>query len=149
MRLSLTLAAPFLVLLASGGVQAAASPEQIDSVLASCPATAAAGTCSDAVTGFAGGLTEADRDTDLLNLATDLALQAADPDTDPEACLEMKAGIDVAASAASSSAQSQITALGDPLCTDVDASATGSVAPADNALPQPQSLVEQNDSTKN
>ena len=149
MRLSLTLAAPLLVLFASGGVQAAASPEQINSVLASCPATAAAGTCSDAVTGFAGGLTDADRDSDLLNLATDLALQASAPDADPEACLEIKAGIDAAASAASSNAQSQITALGDPLCSDVDASATGSVAPADGAAPLAESLVEQDDSTKN
>lgn len=149
MRLSLTLAAPLLVLLASGGVQAAASPEQIQGVLDSCPATAAAGTCADAVSGFAGGLSDVDRDADLLNLATDLALQAADPDTDPEACLEMKAGIDAAASAASLSAQSQITALADPLCSDVDASATGSVAPADNTFPQAQSLVEQSDSTRN
>ncbi|HEY9013127.1 MAG TPA: hypothetical protein VIN06_19155 [Devosia sp.] len=141
MRLSLTLAAPFLVLLASGGAQAAASPEQINSVLASCPADAAAGTCTSAVSSFANGLTDADRDSDLLNLANSLAAQASGSQVDPDACVEIKAGIDAAADAASTSAQGQITAVGDPLCGDLDASATGSVAPAES-FAAPQSLVD-------
>lgn len=145
MRLSLTLAAPLLVLLATGGVQAAASPEQINSVLANCPATTA-GDCSNAVSEFANGLSEADRDTDLLNLANSLA-QKADA-TGPDACVDIKAGIEVAAGAASSTnAREQIAGVGEPLCSDDD-TATGSVAPSMDYVP-PQSVVEQNDSTRN
>ena len=87
MRLSLTLAAPIFVLLASGGVQAAASPETINNVLAGCPVDTAAGTCTGAVTDFAGSLEEADRDSDLLNLATSLAQKAQGSQVDPEPCV--------------------------------------------------------------
>jgi hypothetical protein len=148
MRLSLTLAAPLLVLLTAGGVQAAASPETINNVLAGCPVDAAAGTCSGAVSDFAGSLEDADRDSDLLNLATSLAQKAQGSQVDPEACVEIKAGIDAAASAASATASSQISALGEPLC-DVDASATGSISAGDDGYVVPQSSVEQNDSTRN
>lgn len=149
MRLSLTLAAPLFVLLTAGGVQAAASPETINNVLAGCPVDAAAGTCTGAVSDFAGSLEDADRDSDLLNLATSLADRARGSQVDPAACEEIKASIDVAADAASDTARSQISALGEPLC-GVDASATGSIsAGADDGYVVPQSSVEQNDSNKN
>ena len=149
MRLSLTLAAPLLVLLTAGGVQAAASPETINAVLAGCPVDTAAGTCTGAVSDFAGSLEEADRDSDLLNLANSLVEKAQGSQVDPAACQEIKAGIDVAADAASDTAKSQITAMGEPLC-GVDASATGSIsAGADDGYVVPQSSVEQSDSNKN
>ena len=108
----------------------------------------AAGTCTGAVTDFAGSLEEADRDSDLLNLATSLAQKAQGSQVDPEACVEIKAGIDAAAGAASATASGQIAALGEPLC-DVDASATGSISSGDDGYVVPQSSVEQNDSTRN
>jgi hypothetical protein len=139
MRLSLIVAAPLLVLLATGGVQAAASPTEINGVLANCPGSA--GDCDTAVTDFANGLPSADRDSDLLTLANALAAKAAGS---PEMCGELRASIQVAADAASSgNARDQIAGVA-PLCDDVDMTFTGSIA-RQNTYVVPQSLITQPD----
>jgi hypothetical protein len=146
MRLSLALAAS-LAMLSVGGVQAAASPEEINGVVASCLAEDTATDCSGAVTDFSGGLAEADRDADLLNLATALAAQATGPQVSPEVCGEIASSIEVAADAATgTSTREQISAMASPLCDD--STATGSVT-TDSGYVTPPSLTEQNDSTKN
>jgi hypothetical protein len=131
-----------MVLLATSGVQAAASPEEINGVVATCLAEDTASDCSSAVTDFSGGLTAADRDTDLINLSTALAQQATGPQVSPETCTEIKASIEVAAGAATeASAREQISGMAGPLCDDT--TATGSVAPADEGYVPPASLIEQ------
>lgn len=151
MRLSLstTIAAVvFGLLSATGGAQAATSPEAISAVLSECPVEARVGTCANAVIGFANALPlDAERNDDLLKLVGLLAQEAAGQRGNPFICAELEASIRIAGQAAVGAAVKQeIETIADNLCAaDVDYTATGSIGGKDDPFTPPESLIEPND----
>jgi hypothetical protein len=151
MRLTLTtpLAAMLFGLLSTGGIQAATSPEAIANVLSSCPVEERVGKCGNAVIDFANGLPrDAERNDDLLALASALADEAASPVATPVICLELQTAIRLAGQAAANAAtRSEIAGIADALCAaDIDYTATGSIGGnGGNDYVPPESLIEQED----
>lgn len=114
--LTTAIAASALSLLSLGVSAAVPSNPAFESVLDACPIADRSG-CADAVAAFVASFDGADLNKQLTSLVAELAYQAQHPNITIDLCLELQAGMFVAADAATlPGTRQQILAVANGLC---------------------------------